>query len=190
IVLVKSGIGKVNAAICAQILIDIFNVDCIINSGVAGALHPDLEIGDVVISSDTVQHDMDTSAFGDPRGTIPRMSNSYFEADKKLVDIAREASKKLLAENKVYVGRVASGDQFISSIEQKTDIYQTFKAYCAEMEGAAIAHTCYLNQVPFVILRAISDKADGSAEVNFVSFTNLAAKNATMIVSEIIKHLD
>ncbi len=188
VVVVKCGIGKVNAAVCTQILADVFAVDYIINTGVAGALHPTLNIGDIVISSDTVQHDMDTTAFGDPRGVIPRMDNSYFEADQMLIDLAKDISEEELDKN-VYVGRVASGDQFVASVDQKDDIYTTFNAYCAEMEGAAIAQTCYLNKIPFVILRAISDKADGSAEMNFTHFTELAAKNAITILSNMIKKI-
>ncbi|ONI45153.1 5'-methylthioadenosine/S-adenosylhomocysteine nucleosidase [Candidatus Epulonipiscioides gigas] len=188
IVVVKCGIGKVNSAICAQILADIFEVDCIINTGVAGALHPDLNIGDIVISSDTVQHDIDTTAFGDPRGIIPRMDNSYFEADQSLINLVKEISENKL-NNKIYIGRVASGDQFIANLTQKEDIYTTFNAYCAEMEGAAIAQTCYLNKIPFVIIRSISDRADGSAEVNFSHFTEKAAANAVTILSALLEKL-
>ncbi|ONI44468.1 5'-methylthioadenosine/S-adenosylhomocysteine nucleosidase [Candidatus Epulonipiscium fishelsonii] len=189
IVVVKCGIGKVNAAICTQVLIENFNVKCIINVGVAGALHPDLNIGDIVVSSDTVQHDVDATVFGDPRGVIPRMDNSFFEADRKLMDIALKATATLGEEYKTYIGRIASGDQFISSIKMKEDLYSTFTAYCAEMEGAAIAHTCYLNAVPFVIIRAISDKADGSAEINFADFTEMAAKNATKIINYMLQNI-
>ncbi|ONI38096.1 5'-methylthioadenosine/S-adenosylhomocysteine nucleosidase [Candidatus Epulonipiscium fishelsonii] len=189
VVVVKCGIGKVNAAICTQILVDNFNVECIINVGVAGGLHPDLNIGDIVVSSDTVQHDMDATIFGDPRGVIPRMENSFFEADRRLMDIALKATATLGKEYKTYIGRIASGDQFVSSIKMKEDLYSTFTAYCAEMEGAAIAHTCYLNAVPFVIIRAISDKADGSAEVNFADFTEMAARNANKIINYMIQNI-
>ena len=189
IVVVRCGIGKVNAAVCTQILIDRFRTSYIINTGVAGGLYPKINIGDVVISSDTVEHDMDASAVGNPRGEIPRMKKTYFEADEKLVRIAQVSAEKIIGENKVYVGRIASGDQFISSIKVKEEIYSTFTAYCAEMEGAAIAHTCYLNEVPFVIIRAISDKADHSAEANFEEFVNLAAKNASKIIEGILSEL-
>lgn len=189
IVVVRCGIGKVNSAICTQILIDRFDVDCVINTGVAGGLYPDINIGDIVISSDTVQHDMDTTAFGDPKGVIPRMDKSFFEADSKLIDLAKEAAENLKGSHKVYVGRVASGDQFVSSMRVKEDIYTTFTAYCAEMEGAAIAHTCYLNQVPFVVIRAISDKADQSAEVNFEEFVHVAARNASKMIEAIIERI-
>lgn len=189
IVVVRCGIGKVNAAICTQILIDRFEVDCVINTGVAGGLYPEINIGDIVISSDTVQHDMDTTAFGDPKGMIPRMNKTFFEADTRLVELAQNAAENIKGDHTVYIGRVASGDQFVSSMRVKEDIYTTFTAYCAEMEGAAIAHTCYLNQVPFVVIRAISDKADQSAEVNFEDFVHLAARNASKIIEGIVEKI-
>lgn len=188
VVLVRCGIGKVNAAVCTQILIDLFNVEYIINTGVAGALNPVLNIGDIVVSSDTVEHDMDASAVGNPRGEIPRMQKTYFEADAKLIEVSQKAAKKLKGNHKVYVGRIASGDQFICSMRVKEDIYTTFTAYCAEMEGAAIAHTCYLNQIPFVVIRAISDKADQSADVNFEEFTEVAARNASKMIESILEN--
>ncbi len=189
VVIVRCGIGKVNAAVCTQILVDRFEVTTVINTGVAGGLYPDINIGDIVVSSDTVEHDMDASAVGNPRGEIPRMNKTYFEADQLLVDCAKKAAEALKGEHKVYVGRVASGDQFISSMKVKEDIYTTFTAYCAEMEGAAIAHTCFLNQIPFVIIRAISDKADSSADVNFEEFVNVAAKNASRMIEAMIKEM-
>lgn len=189
VVIVKCGIGKVNAAVCTQILIDKFDVTCIINTGVAGGLYPEINIGDIVISSDTEGHDMDTTAFGDPKGVIPCIDQSFFEADAKLIDLAKEAAENLKGNQKIYIGRIASGDQFVSSMRVKEDIYTTFTAYCAEMEGAAIAHTCYLNQVPFVVIRAISDKADQSTEVNFDEFVHLAAKNASKMIEAIIERI-
>ena len=189
IILVRCGIGKVNAAICTQIMIDHFKVAYIINTGVAGGLYPKINIGDIIISSDTVEHDMDVTTFGHKRGFIPRMNQHFFEADKWLVEIAENAAKKAKGDHKVYIARIVSSDQFISSMKIKEDIYTTFTAYCAEMEGAAIAHTCFLNKVPFVIIRAISDKADQSAEVNFDDFVNLAARNASFIIEEMVKEI-
>ena len=113
IVLVVSGIGKVNAAVCTQAMIDRFDVDCVINTGVAGGLMDGLHIGDILISADAVQHDMDTSALGDPVATIPRLSESYFPADAELIRLAQEAAAESDEEYQVVVGRVASGDQFI-----------------------------------------------------------------------------
>ena len=189
VVVVRCGIGKVNAAVCTQILVDIFNVEYVINTGVAGGLNPELNIGDIVVSSDTVEHDMDASAVGNPRGEIPRMKKTYFEADQKLIDAAKTAAENLKGDHKVYVGRIASGDQFICSMKVKEDIYTTFTAYCAEMEGAAIAHTCFLNQIPFVVIRAISDKADQSADVNFEEFVDVAARNASKMIEGILHSL-
>lgn len=174
VIVVRCGNGKVNAAVCTQILIDRFNTDYIINTGVAGGLHPDVNIGDVVISSDTVEHDVD---------------NSFFEADNQLVEYAKNAANEVLKDHEVWVGRIASGDQFVASIKVKQDIYTTFTAYCAEMEGAAIAHTCYLNKVPFVVIRTISDKADSGVEMNFEEFVNLAARNASKMIESIIEHI-
>lgn len=188
-VVVRCGIGKVNAAVCTQALIDNFKVDYIINTGVAGAIYSELEIGDIVISEDAIQHDFDTRAFGYPIGVIPRMEESFFKADDKLIDIAYESSKKLNLKCKVYIGRITSGDQFISDVDKNRRIWELFNAYCTEMEGAAIAQTCYLNKVPFVIIRAISDKADQSAEVNFQEFVDEAAKNSNDIIIEILKYL-
>lgn len=189
IVLVRCGIGKVNAAVCAQVLIDCFDVSYIINTGVAGGLHPDVNIGDIIISSDTVEHDMDVTAFGHEKGYIPRMDKQFFDADKWLVEIAQKAAQELKGEQGVYVGRIASGDQFVSSMKVKEEIYTNFTAYCAEMEGAAIAHTCFLNKIPFVVIRAISDKADQSAEVNFDDFVERAARNASKIIASMIRKI-
>ncbi|MDR5657926.1 5'-methylthioadenosine/adenosylhomocysteine nucleosidase [Serpentinicella sp. ANB-PHB4] len=188
IVLVKCGIGKVNAAICTQILIDKFNVTVIINTGVAGAVHNDLDILDVVISEDVLQHDFDVTGFGYKIGEIPRMETSIFNADKSLVAEAIEASKKALKTEKVLKGRIVSGDVFVSSNELKEKIKNTFNAFSTEMEGAAIGHTCYLNNIPFVIIRSMSDKADGSAHNNFNEFVEKASNNSKNIVKEILKH--
>lgn len=186
VIIVRSGIGKVNAAICAQILIDLYAVDYIINVGVAGAISRELNIGDVVVSSDTVHHDFDTSKFGDPVGVISRMDESFFKADETLIALAGEAFEKLNTENKLYVGRIASGDQFISGQEQKNKIWLNFKPLCVEMEGAAIAHTCYLNKIPFVIIRSISDRADEAAEVSFDKFVQHAADISAKVVQNIV----
>jgi len=190
IVLVRCGIGKVNAAVCTQILIDNFEIEQIINIGVAGGINPKLNIGDIVISLNAVEHDFDTTAFGDPIGYISRMGmeDAFFKADKKLIDIAKKAAENIKNIN-VFVGTIASGDQFISSKESKDRIKNNFNAYCTEMEGAAIAHTCYLNKIPFVIIRAISDKADEKADISFDEFTNLAAKNSSDMIEQIISML-
>ena len=187
IVLVRCGIGKVNAAICTQVLIDLYAVDYVINVGVAGALSKDLSIGDVVVSTDLVQHDMDASAFGDPVGTIPRMAVSHFTADTELIRIARQAGAEVHAQ--VIPGRIASGDQFISDNAAKERIYSLFKAQCVEMEGAAIAHACYLNKIPFIVIRAISDCADNNATMSFDTFVVQAARISGQMVEVMVRKL-
>lgn len=188
-VVVRGGIGKVNSAVCTQILIDIFHVDVIINTGVAGALNPKLEIGDIVISSDAVQHDVDATSFGYNKGFIPRMQESFFRSDEHLIRIAKQASDVLSAKINVYVERIVSGDQFIADPIRKNEIIDEFKGYCTEMEGAAIAHVCYLNKIPCVIIRSISDKADSSAEVNFAEFAKLAALNSSKMIERMLQLL-
>lgn len=189
IVIVKSGIGKVNAAICTQVLIDHFAVDYVVNVGVAGAVSKELDIGDIVISSDAVQHDMDTSVFGDPIGTIPRMAESYFKADDELIRIAKEAAESLTSNAKIVIGRIASGDQFISTVEGKSKIWNDVKGYCAEMEGGAIAHACWLNKIPFVIIRSISDQAEHKADISYEKFVAIAAKNSGELVDKMMELL-
>lgn len=189
IVVVRCGIGKVNAAICTQLLIDKYNVDAVVNVGVAGALHGDLDIADIVISSDAVYHDFDTTVFGHRKGVIPRMDNSYFAADQHLIELAKKAGENLEGNHKVFIQRVVSGDQFVCSGDVKKEIVEEFGAYCTEMEGAAIAHTCYLNEIPYVVIRAISDKADDSADMNFNEFVLKAAKNSSIMIQQMMKEL-
>ncbi|TCT12279.1 adenosylhomocysteine nucleosidase [Natranaerovirga pectinivora] len=189
IILVKSGIGKVNAAVCTQILIDKYNVEAIINTGVAGGIAADVNIGDIVISSDTMQHDVDATGFGYKLGEIPRMETSTFKADEKLIDLAKKASEKVNKNLKVFVERIVSGDQFISNVEKKNMILEVFNGYCTEMEGAAIAQVSYLNQVPFVVIRAISDKADDSAEINFNEFVLKAAEHSSNMIELIVDEI-
>ncbi|MDF1618667.1 5'-methylthioadenosine/adenosylhomocysteine nucleosidase [Petrocella sp. FN5] len=187
VVIVKGGIGKVNSAVCTQILIDCFHVDAIINTGVAGALSDALEIGDVVISSDTIQHDMDATGFGYALGEVPRMGCIAYKADQHLIKIAKNATDVLSSATNVYVERIVSGDQFISDIKKKIWLLDKFDAYCTEMEGGAVAQASYLNKIPFVIIRSISDKADDSAEMNFNEFTQLAASNSCKIIIKMLE---
>lgn len=188
VVVVRSGIGKVNAAVCAQILIDDFNVDAIINTGIAGGVYSEINVGDVVVSTDLVHHDFDTAAFGYELGQVPRMEVYSFKADEKLVNVAVDSAKQLDGFN-VYSGRIISGDQFINSREKISFFREKFNAYAVEMEGAAIAHVCYLNSVPFVVLRSISDKADGSAHVDYPTFMNKAINNSIGILSNMLRAL-
>ena len=186
VVLVRSGIGKVNAAVCSQVLIDLYAVDYIINVGVTGAINKELKIGDVVIATDTMHHDMDTTYFGDEIGIIPRMEESSFKADDELINIALQASKDTI-ENNIYTGRIVSGDQFLCDIEKKNKIWSHFKAYCVDMESAAIGQTCYLNKIPFSIIRSISDNSDENNEYeNFFKDSAIKASNILKNMIDII----
>lgn len=188
VVIVKSGIGKVNAAICAQILADIFKVDAIINTGIAGSLNDKIDIGDIVLSRDALQHDMDTSAFGDPVGVIPRMDVSSFPGDENLISLAEQCCREVLPQIKTFVGRVVSGDQFISDKTKKQWLTDTFHGYCTEMEGAAVAHAAYLNGIPFIIIRAISDKADDSAAgMDYPTFEAMAIENSVKLLAAMVE---
>ncbi len=180
-ILSKSGVGKVNAARATQIMIDKFNPACIINIGSAGALEPCLEIGDIVISDSCIQHDADITAFGHPKGYIAGLR--YIEADAGLIEKCRKAIE-LSVDNKykIYIGTVASGDQFISSQEIKEEIHKEFSAWCVEMEGAAIAQVCYLCKVPFVVIRSISDKALQGNAMEFNEFLKLSADRCAQFV--------
>ncbi|MGL4391868.1 MAG: 5'-methylthioadenosine/adenosylhomocysteine nucleosidase [Fusobacteriaceae bacterium] len=189
IILVESGIGKVNSAICTTILIQKFDVKKIIFTGVAGAVSKELNIGDIVVGTDLVEHDFDCSAFGMSPGTIPRMDNSNFESDKNLFELAKKSAIKVMGENKIKFGRIISGDQFVADKDKIEWLGKTFGAMCTEMEGASVAHTCHLFKIPFVIIRAISDKADGSAHVDFKEFVNIAAENSKKIVEDILKNI-
>jgi adenosylhomocysteine nucleosidase len=189
VVLVRCGIGKVNAALCTQILLSEFNVNSVVNTGVAGALHNELGVYDIVISTDAMYHDFDTTVFGNKIGEIPRMDTSIFKADGKLIDAAYESTKEEVRSHKVVKGRVVTGDIFISSKELKDKLVNELGAYCGEMEGAAIAHVCHVNEVPFVVIRAMSDKADGSADVTYEEFVQEAAHNSKDIVLNMLRHI-
>ena len=189
IVLVMGGIGKVNAAMCTQILIDCFHVDAIINTGVAGALNESLEIGDVVISTDMVEHDMDAVAFGYQLGQIPRMDVFSFAADEHLIHVAEKATDVLPKATNVFKGRIVSGDKFVADRGTKKWLMDKFDGFCTEMEGAAIGHVAHINKIPFVIIRSISDKADDSAEVNFEEFVQVAANNSCKMIVKMLELL-
>lgn len=189
VVVVRCGIGKVNAGICTQILADCYQADAVINTGIAGSLQSEINIGDIVLSSDTIQHDMDATGFGYPVGVIPRMEQSVFKADEKLIEIAEAACKKVNPEIGIHIGRVVSGDQFISDKKKKNWLIEKFNGYCCEMEGAAIAQAAYLNQIPFLIVRAISDKADDSATMDYSEFESQAIKHSVNLILEVAKNL-
>lgn len=189
VVIVRCGIGKVNAALCVQLLADVFQVTHVINTGVAGSLNVDLDIGDILISKDALHHDMDVTIFGYKPGEVPQMGFREFMADEKLILLAQEACKKVNPGIHARVGRVVSGDQFISDKAVKERLISDFHGDCAEMEGASIAHGAYLNQIPFVIIRAISDKADDSAEMDYPTFEAQAAKHSAALVTEMVRNI-
>lgn len=173
-VVVQSGVGKVNIAICTQILIDVYEVDMVINTGVAGGLYKEINVGDIVISSDAIQHDFDVTGLGYKKSVIPGLESSVFKADSELASMAKEACELVNPEIQCFIGRVVTGDQFISDNKTRAKLIEEFDGYCAEMEGAAMAQVATLNKKPFVIIRAISDKADNSAPVSYNEFEEQA----------------
>lgn len=189
VVIVRSGIGKVNAAVCAQILVDRFHVDMLINTGIAGSLNADINIGDMVISTDALYHDMDATNFGYPLGQIPRMDTLAFQADKKLIELAKRTNEEVNPDIQTFVGRIVSGDQFVASKDVKERIINHFQAYCTEMEGAAIAQVAYLNHISYVIIRAISDKADNSAAMDYPTFERQAILHSVGLVQQLVAKL-
>ncbi len=187
-VVVRCGIGKVNAALCAQILCDVFGVTHLVNTGIAGSLCSDLNIGDLVISRDAMYHDFDCCHFGYPAGKVPGMDVIAFPADDTLVGYAFDAAESVNPGH-TKLGRVASGDMFVCEKPLKERIIAVTGALCTEMEGAAIAHTAYRNGIPFVILRAISDKADDSAQMDYPTFERLAAHRCAAVTTALAHRL-
>ena len=186
--IVQCGVGKVNAAMCAQTLCDLYDVTHLVNTGIAGSLCADLDIGDLVVSNDAMYHDMDAVHFGYPYGKVPGMDVTAFPADNALVDLAYEAAEAVNPGH-TKVGRVASGDQFVAVKELKERIIANTQGLCTEMEGAAIAQVAYKNGLPFVILRAISDKADDSAEMDYPTFERIAAHRCAEVTRMLAKQL-
>lgn len=189
VVVVRSGIGKVNAAVCTQILIDDFHAEVIINTGIAGSLNADINIGDIVLSTDVLHHDMDATGFGYPKGQIPQMEEFSFQADAALRSLAANACKEVNPEVEVFEGRIVSGDQFVSDDDVKKEIIKNFGGYAVEMEGVAIGQAAYLNGVPFLVIRAISDKADGSAQMDYPTFEAKAAEHSFKLTYRMIEKL-
>lgn len=187
-VVVQCGVGKVNAALCAQILCTAFSVTHLVNTGIAGSLCVDLDIGDLVVSRDAMYHDFDCVHFGYPYGKVPGMDTVAFPADDTMMAYAFSAAEKVNPGH-TKIGRVASGDQFIADGEKKAFIIEKTQALCTEMEGTAIAQTAYRNKVPFVILRSISDKADHSAEMDYPTFETLSAHRCAQVTQEMARML-
>ena len=185
VVVAQCGIGKVFAAMAAQTMILRFGVEMIINTGVGGTLTDKLGIADVAISTACVQHDMDTSAIGDPKGLVSGINKIYFDADSRAINILSEAAKALSLH--AIIGTVASGDKFIAEVAQKEIIAAEFSASACEMEGAAIAHTAFVNGISFCVIRAISDSADGEATMDYPTFMPIAARSSSALTLALIE---
>ncbi len=190
VVVTECGIGKVNAAATTQVMIDLFSPTALINSGVGGALSEVLKVGDVVIGEDAIQHDYDTTAFGDPMGLICFSSEQRVDipADKKLCEKLLVACESL-ADTTVLKGRIATGDKFISDTTTRLKIGKEFNALACEMEGCAVGQVCYRNSVPFAILRCISDDSTNSTSMDYETFKGIAAAKTTAVLSEFIKEM-
>ena len=187
VVVVKCGVGKVNAARVTQILIDTFNVKCVINVGAAGALNPFLNIGDIVIGEKLIQHDFDITAFDHDKGYITGVGD-YIYSDSELIEKFENAANNLKGKDyKIKKGIIATGDIFCTDIEMKNKIFSKFDADCVEMEGAAIAQVCYLDKIPFIVIRSISDSPNGNNEIDFDKFVELASKRCANILREFLK---
>ena len=189
VVVVRSGIGKVNAGACTAVLIDRYHVDYVINTGIAGSLDAHIDIGDIVLSEDAVQYDMDATNFGYQLGEIPRVGTMAFKASDTLIGIAEEENKKVNQDIRTFIGRVCSGDKFVSDHEPKDWIISQLQGRCCEMEGAAIAQIAWQNKVPFLIVRAISDKADDSATEDYPTFEKKAITHCVNLTEAIIKRI-
>lgn len=184
VVVAKSGIGKVFAAICTQTMILKYNPEAIINVGVGGTLSDNLGIGDIAIATGVVQHDMDTSPLGDPVGLLSGINIVEIPCSKKLVDAIGECVAEVSV--KTQTGIIASGDQFIGTPEQKKKIKENFNAIACEMEGGSVGHVCYVNGVDFCVVRAISDSANGEASMDYPAFMKMAAENSIQVMKKFL----
>lgn len=187
VVVAKCGVGKVFAGLCAEAMILKYAPDLIINVGVAGCLDENLKIGDIVIADSVCQHDMDTSPLGDPVGMLSDINIIKIPADKKAYELFSQCAKEL--DLSYSVGTIASGDQFVSSGDKKKFIIDNFGAKSCEMEGGAIGHVCYVNKVPFAVLRAMSDGANDDAKMDFPTFAKMAAENSTNVIKAFLSKI-
>ena len=183
-VIAKCGVGKVFAAMCAQAMIIAFSPKLIINTGVAGALAEGLDTGDTVIADRLVQHDMDTSPLGDPKGLISGINKIYFDSDARAVKILCDSAQNMGI--KAIAATVASGDVFVADRESRERIRGMFDASACEMEGAAIAQVAFVNSTPFAVIRAISDNADGNSAMSFPIFLGIAARTSQRLTEALI----
>ncbi len=186
-VVAVAGVGKVNAAVCAQTMILRYSPDCIINVGVAGGLSDQLGIGDIAVADAVCEHDMDTTPIGDPKGFILGLNTVYIKTDLSVTDMICAAAKALGLNYER--GVIASGDQFISTQEQRTAIKSEFNAIAAEMEGAAIGHAAAMNGVPFAVIRALSDGANEESVDDYPTFAKKAAANSVAIITKFLEEV-
>lgn len=190
-IMVMCGVGKVNAARCTQLMIDRFNPERIVNVGSAGALHPDLNIGDVVISTSCVQHDVDLTPFGWKKGALAATGDGFIEADAFFMEMCKEAMDNCIDDQfKVYQGPIATGDQFNDSLEKQSQLFEDFGAYCGEMEGAAVAQVCSMCQIPFVVIRSISDKPNKDTLKMYQNFSQLASERCADFLVSLVHVLE
>ncbi|MCH5210763.1 MAG: 5'-methylthioadenosine/adenosylhomocysteine nucleosidase [Oscillospiraceae bacterium] len=187
-VVAVAGVGKVNAAVCAQTMILKYSPDILINVGVAGGLHEDLKIGDIAVADAVVERDMDTTPIGDPKGFVSGIDMVEMECNKTISDTLALSAAKLEGIS-VKRGIIATGDQFISTEEQRNQIISEFGAIAAEMEGASIGHVCIMNGIPFSVLRAISDGANDDSVIDYPTFAKMAAENSIKIILEFLKNI-
>ncbi len=189
VVVVRCGIGKVNASLCVQILADRYGVTHVINTGVAGSLNAKLDIGDILISKDVVHHDVDVSPLGYAPGQVPGLEPWAFSADPHMGELALELCPQVNPEIHAISGRVVSGDQFVSDAAVRQRLISTFAGDCAEMEGASIGQGAWLNGLPFLVIRAISDKADDSAQMDYPTFERAAAQHSAKLVEALVARI-
>lgn len=187
VVLLKSGIGKVNAAIGTTLLNHIYKPTCVINTGSAGGFHQNLHIGDIVISSAVVYHDVDVTAFGYEYGQVPQMP-TFYEPDNRLISLAEKCAKHM--GSRVVKGVIASGDTFMNDVHRIKEIQKKFQnLYAVEMEAGAIAQVCYRFQIPFVVIRSLSDIAGKHAEISFEEYLHVASENSAQHILLMIEEL-
>lgn len=190
VVVTRSGVGKVNAAVTTTELINEFEVDALIFTGIAGATAPELDPNDVVISTSLVQHDVDLTAFGMKPGHMNGFKDRFFHADKELVDIANAAAIEVVGKERVSLGVIATGDQFMADKNDVKEVYTEYAAKAVEMEGAAVAQVAYLYNKPLVVIRTISDKADGSAHLDYEEMKSVTAHNSSGITLKMLEKID
>ena len=186
VILVECGVGKVNSARTTQILIDKYDIEFIINVGVAGGLRDNLEIGDIVIGRKLVQHDFDITAAGHPKGYISEELGREFISDLELINRCEKIIKKDIKDTNVIIGTIATGDVFCNQVSLKEEVVKEFEADCIEMEGAAIAQVCTLCNVPFIAIRSISDKPNGHNEIDFNTYLNMSVKRYQTLIKKLI----